>query len=63
MTRARGGQVVVESLAVTNAGWRLVPAGDGAQDILEAMRGYTVDKAETREIVFSSGEHVVNEPW
>eukprot|EP00292_Cryptomonas_paramecium_P003292 CAMPEP_0113679828 /NCGR_PEP_ID=MMETSP0038_2-20120614/10900_1 /TAXON_ID=2898 /ORGANISM="Cryptomonas paramecium" /LENGTH=575 /DNA_ID=CAMNT_0000597981 /DNA_START=164 /DNA_END=1888 /DNA_ORIENTATION=- /assembly_acc=CAM_ASM_000170 len=46
----RGSRVVVKKLKVVNAGW-VVTATEGDSDMTR-MRGYAIDRKETREIVF-----------
>jgi len=56
----KGAKIIIDNLAVNNAGWKMVPAEGG--DVNVAMRGYNIEKSDTREIVFEGpGEHVIDE--
>mmetsp|Transcript_66535 Transcript_66535/g.138695 ORF Transcript_66535/g.138695 Transcript_66535/m.138695 type:complete len:666 (-) Transcript_66535:380-2377(-) len=57
---APGAKVVVKKLSVANEGWTMV-ADEGASDDMVQMRGYTVHKAKTEELVFNHpGDFVVD---
>jgi UDP-sugar pyrophosphorylase len=46
-----GAKGVIRNLTVTNAGWMLSPVVTSEDEII-AMRGYIIDKRETKRIVF-----------
>ena len=48
-----GATGVIRDLAVENAGWALCPVENSANEII-AMRGYTIQKTETKHIVFKN---------
>jgi len=58
---APGTTIIIKNLKVENKGWRIV-ATEAPDDVLTAMRGYTVLKEETKIIVAADvEEHIVDE--
>jgi len=53
--------VHIAHLSVVNDGWSLEPTTAAEQDEVARIRGFHVVRYATRELVFSAGEHVVDE--
>ena len=61
---ADGGSLTIRSLTVRNAGWQFVALSDAESASAEeatAIRGFRIERTETRTIRVQPGEHVVIE--
>ena len=59
---AEGANVVIKSLTVDNAGWDFAPLADGEDhpEVL-AIRGFTVDRRDTKTTTFAADNHIVED--